>query len=60
MVCGSQVNGKFCFDTGGAGRQDENAIGEAEVLAAIRRAQPDTMSPIEAMQLLYELKQKLS
>ena len=36
-----------------------DAIGEAEVLAAIRRAQPDTMSPIEAMQLLYELKQKL-
>ena len=37
-----------------------SAIGEAEALAAIRRAQPDTMSPIEAMQLLYELKQKLS
>lgn len=37
-----------------------DAIGEAEVLAAIRRAQPDTMSPIEAMQFLYELKQKLS
>ena len=37
-----------------------DSIGEAEVLAAIRRAQPDTMSPIEAMQLLYELKQKLS
>ena len=37
-----------------------DAIGEAEVLAALRRAQPDTMSPIEAMQLLYELKQKLS
>ena len=37
-----------------------DAIGEAEVLAAIRRAQPDTVSPIEAMQLLYELKQKLS
>ena len=36
-----------------------SAIGEAEVLAALRRAQPDTMSPIEAMQLLYELKQKL-
>ena len=37
-----------------------DSIGEAEVLSAIRRAQPDTMSPIEAMQLLYELKQKLS
>ena len=36
------------------------AIGEAEVLDALRRAQPDTMSPIEAMQLLYELKQKLN
>ena len=43
--------------------QDEqvslSAIGEAEALDALRRAQPDTMSPIEAMQLLYELKQKL-
>ena len=43
--------------------QDEQvsltAIGEAEALDALRRAQPDTMSPIEAMQLLYELKQKL-
>ena len=37
-----------------------SAIGEAEVLDALRRAQPDTMSPIEAMQLLYELKQKLN
>ncbi len=37
-----------------------DAIGEGEVLDALRRAQPDTMSPIEAMQLLYELKQKLS
>ena len=36
-----------------------SAIGEAEVLDALRRAQPDTMSPIEAMQLLYELKQRL-
>ena len=35
------------------------AIGEAEALDTLRRAQPDTMSPIEAMQLLYELKQKL-
>lgn len=33
-----------------------DAIGEAEVLDALRRAQPDTMSPIEAMQLLYDLK----
>ena len=43
--------------------QDEqvslSAIGEAEALDTLRRAQPDTMSPIEAMQLLYELKQKL-
>ena len=35
------------------------AIGEAEVLDALRRAQPETMTPIEAMQMLYELKQKL-
>jgi len=30
------------------------------VLDAIRRCQPDTLTPIEAMSLLYELKQKLS
>jgi len=37
-----------------------SAIGEGEVLDAIRRCQPDTLTPIEAMQLIYELKQKLS
>ena len=36
-----------------------SALGEAEALDALRRAQPDTMTPIEAMQFLYELKQKL-
>ena len=35
------------------------AIGEAEALNALRRAQIDTMTPIEAMQLLYDLKKKL-
>ncbi len=35
------------------------ALGEAEALDSLRRAQPETMTPIEAMQLLYELKQKL-
>ena len=35
------------------------AIGEGEVLDAIRRCQPDTLTPIEAMSLLYELKKKL-
>lgn len=35
------------------------AIGEAEVLDRLRRAQPDTLTPIEAMGLLYELKEKL-
>ena len=35
------------------------AIGEGEVLDALRRCQPDTLTPIEAMSLLYELKQKL-
>ena len=37
-----------------------DAIGESEVLDALRRCQPDTLTPIEAMQLIYELKQKLS
>jgi len=46
-------------------RQEENqvsltSIGEGEVLDALRRCQPDTLTPIEAMSLLYELKQKLS
>ena len=36
------------------------ALGEGEVLDALRRCQPDTLTPIEAMSLLYELKQKLS
>ena len=36
------------------------AMGEGEVLSALRRCQPDTLTPIEAMSLLYELKQKLS
>ena len=31
----------------------------AQVLDALRRCQPDTLTPIEAMSLLYELKQKL-
>ena len=35
------------------------AMGEAEVLAALRRTQVETLTPIEAMQLLYEWKQKL-
>ncbi|WP_295586125.1 DNA mismatch repair protein MutS [uncultured Oscillibacter sp.] len=35
-------------------------LGEAEVLEAIRRCQPDTLTPIEAMGLLYQWKQKLS
>ena len=34
------------------------AIGEGEVLDALRRCQPDTLTPIEAMSLIYEWKQK--
>ena len=45
-------------------RQDKeqvslDAMAEGEVLDALRRCQPDTLTPIEAMSLLYELKQKL-
>ena len=36
------------------------AVGEGEVLDALRRCQPDTLTPIEAMSLIYEWKQKLS
>ena len=35
------------------------AISESEVIDRLKRAQVDTMSPLEAMNLLYELKQKL-
>ncbi len=35
-------------------------MGESEVIAALRRAQVDSLSPIEALNLLYELKQKLN
>ena len=35
------------------------AMGEAEAIAALRRTQVDSLSPIEALNLLYELKQKL-
>ena len=35
------------------------ALGEGEVLDTLRRCQPDTLTPIEAMSLLYELKKKL-
>ena len=49
----------------GAARTEEDqvsltAIGEGEVLDALRRCQPDTLTPIEAMSLLYEWKQKLN
>jgi DNA mismatch repair protein MutS len=36
------------------------ALGEAEVIDRLRRTVPDTLTPIEAMSLLYELKQKLN
>ncbi len=36
-----------------------SALGETEALDMLRRAQPDTLTPIEAMSLLYELKKKL-
>jgi DNA mismatch repair protein MutS len=35
------------------------AVAEQEVLSLLRRAQVDTMSPLESMNLLYELKNKL-
>ena len=35
------------------------SIGEGEVLDALRRCQPDTLTPIEALGLLYELKRRL-
>ena len=48
-----------------AARKEEDqvsltAIGEGEVLDALRRCKPDTLTPIEAMSLIYEWKQKLN
>ena len=37
-----------------------SAVSEGEVLDALRRCQPETLTPIEAMTMLYELKQKLT
>ena len=39
--------------------KEYKGLSEAEVIDRLRRTQPDTLTPIEAMQLLYELKQKL-
>ena len=36
------------------------ALSEGEVIDQLRRAQVDTLSPLEALNLLYELKKKLS
>ena len=41
------------------GQVSLKAVGEAEVLDALRRCQPDTLSPIEAMGLIYEWKKKI-
>ena len=35
------------------------SISEAEVLDALRRCQPDSMSAKEALDMIYELKKKL-
>ena len=42
--------------------QEQMTLGNAreeEVLDALRRSHPDALTPLEAMQLLYELKKKL-
>ena len=36
------------------------ALSEGEVIDQLRRTQVDTLSPLEALNLLYELKKKLS
>lgn len=36
------------------------ALSEGEVMDQLRRTQVDTLSPLEALNLLYELKKKLS
>ena len=36
------------------------AVAEGEVIDRLRRAQVDSLTPLEALQLLYELKKKLT
>ena len=47
-----------------AGAQEDQvsltALSEGEVIDQLRRAQVDTLSPLEALNLLYELKKKLN
>ena len=35
------------------------SVAENEVLSALRRCQPETLTPIEAMRLIYEWKKKV-
>ena len=42
-----------------SGQMSMESLGEAEVIDRLRHTEPDTLTPIEAMSLLYELKQKL-
>ncbi len=42
------------------GQLSLEGLREGEVLEALRRCQPDALTPIEALSLLYELKQKLT
>lgn len=37
-----------------------SAVAEGEVLDALRRCQTDALSPLEALNLIYEWKRKLS
>ena len=49
-------------DTAASGESEQVTLGdmrEAEALALLRRVSPDALTPIEALKLLYELKQKL-
>ena len=67
---GDDVYKVIYFHCAGAGEKWEilqtnpqvslSAVSEGEALDMLRRCQPDTLTPIEAMQLVYELKQKLN
>ena len=45
--------------TPGSGQISLTALGEGEVLDTLRRTQVDMLTPLEAMNLLYEFKKKL-
>ena len=56
---GRKLSPDYARSLCGTGRSGSTLLALSEAAEAIRSAPLDTMSPIEAMNLLYELKRKL-